>query len=131
MVQKKKPVTKKTVLDKPSIAKKVAAKTTKSTTTKTTKAVPKKRTVISGDDSDVGMGSTPPEAKKQKKGPVPRKPISKAKPSQSKGDESEVDGNSSDAPNAEGKKNSGDAYQKVCTISFVCVTTRYANTALL
>lgn len=73
----------------------------------------------SGDDSDRGaLESTPPSAKKQKKAPGPKKAPSKAKPLQPKENESEVDGDDfgegSEAPK-EGKKSSGDAYQKVCT----------------
>lgn len=124
---------KKAVLDKPTITKKATAKTTKLTTAKTTKAVPKKRSVSSDDDSDGGTRSTPPEAKKQKKAPVPRKAVSKAKPSQSKENESELDGDdSADAPKADGRQNSGDAYQKVWIelIFNPFVVIRYTNSAL-
>lgn len=123
----KKPAAKKvTASGKPVIAKKAIAKTTKATTAKptkattakTTKAVPKKRNVVTDDDSDGGMGSTPPEAKKQKKAPAPRKAVSKAKPWQSGENESEIDSDDGAggqrSSKAEDEKNSGDAYQKVC-----------------
>lgn len=115
----KKPAKKVAALGKPTTVKKTIAKTTKATATKTTKAVPKKRNVISDGDSDGGMGSTPPEAKKQKKAPATKKAAFKAKPLQSKENESEVDdlGEGSGAPKGEEKKHSGDAYQKVCTRS--------------
>jgi DNA topoisomerase-2 len=80
--------------------------------------VPKKRSAVLDDGSDGGsLASTPSSAKKQKKAPAPKKAASKAKPLQPKENESEVDGDDfgelSDAPKAEGKKSSGDAYQKV------------------
>lgn len=123
----KKPAVKKAAASsKPAIAKKAigkttkatSAKTTKATSVKTTKAVPKKRNVVTDDDSDGGMGSTPPEAKKQKKAPAPRKAVSKAKPWQSGENESEIDfddgAEGSGSSKTDDEKNSGDAYQKVC-----------------
>lgn len=112
-VQKKKPTAKK------GAAPKKPAAVKKATTAKPLKPALKKRTFISDDDSDGGdLASTPPP-KKQRKLPV-KKAASKAKPLQAKENESEMDGeddaffeDAAEVPGAEGKKSSGDAYQKV------------------